>query len=74
MQPDEVFAQASTIKIAILAELYHQAQQGKLKLTDLYTVQKSDLVQDSDIMNGLTPGVTSITLRDRRHHDDRRQR
>lgn len=64
VQPDEVFAQASTIKIAILAELYHQAQQGKLKLTDLYTVQKSDLVQDSDIMNGLTPGVTSITLRD----------
>ena len=64
LQPDEVFAQASTIKIAVLAELYHQAQQGKLKLTDLYTVQKSDLVQDSDIMNGLTPGVTSITLRD----------
>ena len=64
LQPDEVFAQASTIKIAVLAELYHQAQQGKLKLTDVYTVQKSDLVQDSDIMNGLTPGVTRITLRD----------
>jgi beta-lactamase class A len=63
-QPDEVFAQASSIKIAILAELYHQAQQGKLKLADTYTVQKSDLVQDSDIMNGLTPGVTSLTLRD----------
>jgi beta-lactamase class A len=63
-QPDEVFAQASSIKVAVLAELYRQAQQGKLKLTDLYTVQKSDLVQDSDIMNGLTPGVTSITLRD----------
>ncbi len=62
--PDEVFAQASSIKIAILAELYHQAQQGKLKLTDPYTVQKSDLVQDSDIMNGLTPGVTSLILRD----------
>jgi beta-lactamase class A len=63
-QPDEVFAQASSIKIAILAGLYHQAQQGKLKLTASYTVQKSDLVQDSDIMNGLTPGVTSLTLRD----------
>jgi beta-lactamase class A len=63
-QPDEVFAQASTIKIAVLAELYRQAQEGKLKLTDVYTVQKSDLVQDSDIMNGLTPGVTSITLHD----------
>jgi beta-lactamase class A len=64
LQPDEVFPQASSIKVAVLAELYRQAQQGKLKLTDLYTVQKSDLVQDSDIMNGLTPGVTRITLRD----------
>jgi beta-lactamase class A len=64
VQPDEVFPQASSIKIAILAELYRQAQQGKLKLTDVYTVQKSDLVQDSDIMGGLTPGVTRITLRD----------
>ena len=48
----------------MLAELYRQAQQGKLKLTDLYTVDAADLVQDSDIMNGLTPGVTRITLRD----------
>jgi beta-lactamase class A len=60
----EVFPQASSIKIAVLAELYRQAQTGKLKLTDLYTVQASDLVADSDIMNGLTPGVTRITLRD----------
>lgn len=63
-QENEVFAQASSIKITVLANLYLQAQQGKLKLTDLYTVQSSDLVPDSDIMNGLTPGVTRITLRD----------
>lgn len=61
---DDVFPQASSIKVAVLAELYRQAQTGKLKLTDMYTVQGSDLVQDSDIMNGLTPGVTRITLRD----------
>src|SRR6476469_7561746 len=61
---DEVFAQASTIKIAVLAELYRLAQAGKLKLTDLYTVQAADLVPDSDIMGGLTPGVTRITVRD----------
>jgi beta-lactamase class A len=61
---NEVFAQASSIKIAVLADLYLRVQQGKLKLTDLYTVQASDLVQDSDIMGGLTPGVTRITLRD----------
>ena len=64
LHEDEVFAQASSIKIAVLADLYLQTQQGKLKLTDLYTVQASDLVQDSDIMNGLTPGVTRVTLRD----------
>ena len=64
LDEDEVFAQASSIKITVLANLYLQAQQGKLKLTDLYTVQQSDLVPDSDIMNGLTPGITRITLRD----------
>jgi beta-lactamase class A len=64
LNENEVFAQASSIKIAVLANLYLQAQQGKLKLSDLYTVQASDLVPDSDIMSGLTPGVTRVTLRD----------
>jgi beta-lactamase class A len=64
LHEDEVFAQASSIKITVLANLYLQAEQGELKLTDLYTVQSSDLVADSDIMNGLTPGVTRVTLRD----------
>jgi len=67
---DEVFPQASSIKLAVLAELYHQEQQardgasGKARLGDLYTVRKEDLVDDSDIMLGLTPGVTRITNRD----------
>jgi len=64
LHEDEVFAQASSIKITVLANLYLQAEQGKLKLSDLYTVQSSDLVPDSYIMNGLTPGVTRVTLRD----------
>ena len=64
LHASDVFPQASSIKICVLAELYRQAQQGKLKLTDLYTVNAADLVQDSDIMGGLTPGVTKITLRD----------
>lgn len=64
LHEDEIFAQASSIKVTVLANLYLQAQQGKLKLTDPYTVQSSDLVPDSDIMNGLTPGVTRVTLRD----------
>ena len=64
LHEDEVFAQASSIKITVLANLYLQAEQGKLKLTELYTVQSSDLVPDSDIMGGLSPGVTRLTLRD----------
>jgi len=64
LRADEVFPTASSIKIAVLVELYRQAQSGKLKLQDIYTVQSSDLVSDSYIMNGLTPGVTKITLRD----------
>jgi beta-lactamase class A len=64
LHENEVFAQASSIKITVLADLFLQAQQGKLKLTDLYTVESADLVPDSDIMGGLTPGVTRITLRD----------
>ncbi|HEY5028686.1 MAG TPA: serine hydrolase [Candidatus Angelobacter sp.] len=61
---DEIMPQASSIKIAVLANLYLQAQQGKLKLSDEYVVRASDLVSGSDIMLGLTPGVTRLTLRD----------
>lgn len=70
LHSNEVFAQASSIKIAVLAELYHQSQlaahgaTGKARLTDLYTVQAADIVPDSDILQGLTPSVTRITNRD----------
>ncbi|HEX8713539.1 MAG TPA: serine hydrolase [Terracidiphilus sp.] len=64
LHPDDVFPQASSIKVAVLADLYVQAQEGKLKLNDPYTVQASDMVPDSAIMLGLTPGITRITNRD----------
>jgi beta-lactamase class A len=70
VRPDEVFPQASSIKVAVLAELYRQAEQssrgvsGNVALTDLYVVRAEDLVAESDIMGGLTPGVTQITLKD----------
>ena len=70
VRPDEVFPQASSIKIAVLAELYHQAQQaahgasGKATLQDRYVVRAADIVPDSAILGGLTPGVTSLTNRD----------
>src|SRR5580704_2236780 len=67
IRPDEVFPQASSIKIAVLAELYHQAQQsthgvsGKAALTDRYVLRAADVVPDSSILGGLTPGVSSLT-------------
>src|SRR5580698_9861794 len=70
IRPDEVFPQASSIKIAVLAELYHQAQQsahgvsGKATLKDRYVVRTADIVPDSSILGGLTPGVSSLTNRD----------
>src|SRR5262249_40287247 len=64
INPDEVMPQASSIKITVLAALYRQAQAGKLKLIEEYVARKEDLVPGSDIMLGLTPGVTRVTLRD----------
>lgn len=64
LHADEVMPTASSIKIAILAELYQQAQQGRVKLTDFYTLQQSDMVGGSGITSVLTPGMTKLTLRD----------
>jgi beta-lactamase class A len=70
LNADHTFATASSIKVAVLAELFLQEQQsregasGKAKLNDLYTMDAHDLVDDSSIMSGLTPGVSRITNRD----------
>jgi beta-lactamase class A len=70
LNANQVFAQASSIKVAILAELYHQEQQseqgvsGKAKLSDAYTVEARDIVDGSAIMGGLTPVLTRVTNRD----------
>jgi beta-lactamase class A len=67
---DRVFPAASSIKIAILLELYRQDQEaragakGKVRLDEIYTFDPKDLVEDSQIMVGLTPGVTRVTNRD----------
>ncbi len=67
---DRVFPTASSIKVAILLELYRQDQEarsgakGKAKLDDSYTFDPKDLVEDSQIMAGLTPGVTRVTNHD----------
>lgn len=70
VRADEVFPQASSIKIAVLAELYNQAQQaahgasGKATLSDRYVVRAADMVPDSAIVGGLTAGVSTLTNHD----------
>jgi beta-lactamase class A len=64
LHADEILPTASSIKIAILAELYRQAQQGRLKLNDMYTLQSGDIVGGSGIAGVLTHGATRLTLRD----------
>jgi len=67
---DHVFPAASSIKLAILLELYHEDEQaragtkGKATLDDLYTFDPKDLVEDSRVMSGLSAGVTRATNRD----------
>jgi beta-lactamase class A len=67
---EEEFPTASTIKLAILAELFHQEQlardgkPGNQRLMDRYVVRKEDLVPDSAVLGNLTPGVTLLTNRD----------
>ncbi len=67
---DRVFPTASSTKIANLSELYHQDEEartgvaGKAKLDAVYTFDPKDLVEDSQILAGLTPGVTRVTNRD----------
>jgi beta-lactamase class A len=67
---DRVFPTASSIKIAILLELYRQDQEARVgakrtaKLDDIYTFDPRDLVDDSQIMAGLSAGVTHVTNHD----------
>jgi beta-lactamase class A len=65
LNSDAVYPTASTIKLAVLAELFRQHATGSgARLTDPYTVDAKDAIPESDILGGLTPGVTKLTNRD----------
>jgi beta-lactamase class A len=61
---DEIFPQASAIKIHILAEMYRQSEQGKFRLTDIMTVPPAVRVQGSGILNELGTSSVSMSIRD----------
>jgi beta-lactamase class A len=61
---DEVMPTASLIKIAVLIELYQQAQEGKLKLADRVTLRKADKVPGSGILTDHFSDGAEFSLRD----------
>ena len=65
LNADAIYPTASTIKIAVLAELYRQHERGSgAKLGDLYTVNAKDGVGTEGILQAMSAGVSRITNRD----------
>lgn len=61
---DEVMPTASLIKLAIMAEVYSQAQEKKFKLDDMLTLSKDEMVPGSGILTEhFSPGAR-FSLRD----------
>jgi beta-lactamase class A len=59
----EVFPSASAIKLPILYEVFRQAGEGRIRLTDTRVVRGEDVVPGSGILKDLTPGL-ELSLRD----------
>jgi beta-lactamase class A len=69
LNADAVYPTASTIKIAVLGELYRQHERGAsggrgARLGDLYTVNAKDIVGGEGVLGAMTAGVSRLTNRD----------
>jgi beta-lactamase class A len=62
LRPDEVFAAASSIKLAVLYELYRQAAEGRVDLAELVAAPPNPVASDG-ILRFLHPR-TRLALRD----------
>ena len=62
LRPDEVFPTASSIKLAVLYELYRQAEEGRIQLTELVAPPPNP-VPSEGILRFMSP-QTQLTLRD----------
>ncbi len=54
---DVLFPTASVIKVAILAEMFAQVEEGRLKLDERLVMQASDLAGGSGVLGELLPGL-----------------
>jgi beta-lactamase class A len=69
LNADAVYPTASTIKIAVLAELFRQNERSRAggsraQLGDIYIVDAKDNVGGEGVVQSMTPGVTRLTNRD----------
>ena len=61
---DAVMPTASLIKIAIMAEAYWQAKEGKVKLDEMLTLSKDDMVQGAGVLTEHFSAGATFSLRD----------
>ena len=59
-----VFPQGSSIKVALLIELFHQADQGKLQLHDGIPIHAAVRTGGSGILQHFSDGASTLSLRD----------
>jgi beta-lactamase class A len=60
----EVFPQASSIKIAVLYEVFKQAEEGRLELDELVALEESKKVEGSGVLFHLGRPSLSLSIRD----------
>src|SRR5262245_3195149 len=64
LNADEPMPTASLIKVAVMVEAYEQVKEGKVRLGDMVSLQKEDMVPGSGILTQhFSPGAT-FPLRD----------
>jgi beta-lactamase class A len=61
---DNLFPQASAIKIPVLMEVYKQAGEGKFSLSDARRIKKTDMTPGSGILSELGDGTVQMSLHD----------
>ncbi len=61
--PDRQMDTMSVIKIPLMAEVFYQVKEGRLKLADRYTVTREDSRPGTGVLRSLDPG-TVVTVKD----------
>ena len=66
VNPDVRFPTASTIKTAVMLEVYHQVAERTLSLDEVVPVKDSERVGGSGVLNGMSPDLV-LEVRDLVH-------